>query len=77
MARLGRPGRLAARRRVDARGQLGRPRGRLRPAGDGRFVHDGPEFVLPGRWSLRADALVGDFEQVSLEARIDLRPASP
>jgi copper transport protein len=56
---------------------VGPIRRRLRPEGGGRFVHDGPELALPGRWSVRVDVLVGDFEQVSLEARVDLRPAVP
>ena len=55
---------------------VGPIRRRLRPEGDGRFVHDGPEFALPGRWSVRVDVLLGDFEQVSLQAEVDLRPAA-
>ena len=30
---------------------------------------------LPGRWHMRIDALVGDFDQISLEDDIDI--ASP
>jgi copper transport protein len=56
---------------------VGPLRRRLRSDAGGRFVHDGPELALPGRWSVRIDVLVSDFEQVSLEARVDLRPALP
>ena len=56
---------------------VGPIRRQLRPEGGGRFVHDGPEFAVPGRWSVRVDVLVGDFEQVSLEVGVDLRPAGP
>jgi copper transport protein len=56
---------------------VGPIRRRLRPEGDGRFVHDGPEFALPGRWSVRVDVLAGEFEQDSLQVVVDLRPAAP
>jgi copper transport protein len=56
---------------------VGPVRRRLRREGDGRFVHDGPEFALPGRWSVRLEVLVSDFERVVLEAAVDLRPAAP
>lgn len=52
-------------------------RRQLQPDGGGHFVHDGPEMALPGRWSVRVEVLVSDFEQVLLPADVDLRPATP
>ncbi|WP_043362002.1 CopD family protein [Belnapia sp. F-4-1] len=53
---------------------IGPFRRRLRPEGAGRFVHEGPEFALPGRWSVRVEVLVSDFEQVVLAVGLDLPP---
>jgi copper transport protein len=52
-------------------------RRQLHPDSAGRFVHDGPELALPGRWSVRVEVLVSDFERVSLQIGVDLRPAAP
>ncbi|WP_268885044.1 hypothetical protein [Belnapia arida] len=37
-------------------------------------MHEGPEFALPGRWSVRVEVLVSDFEQVVLPVGLDLPP---
>jgi copper transport protein len=56
---------------------VGPIRRRLRAEGGNRFAHDGPELALPGRWSIRIDVLISDFEQASLSTVVDLQPATP
>jgi copper transport protein len=48
-------------------------RRRMRPAGSpGRFVHEGRELALPGRWAVRVEALIGDFDLVIWTAVVDV-----
>jgi copper transport protein len=54
---------------------LGPLRRRLQPDGQGWFAHAGPELAAPGRWTIRLELLVSDFEQVSGEVSADLLPA--
>lgn len=48
-----------------------------RPAikpGDGTWRIDGLNLPLPGRWTVRIDVLISDFEMVKLEDTIEIRP---
>jgi copper transport protein len=47
-------------------------RRRMREEAPGRFVQEGPELALPGRWTLRAEILVSDFDQVAATLHLDL-----
>jgi copper transport protein len=47
-------------------------RRRMREEAPGRFVQEGPELALPGRWTLRAEILVSDFDQVTATLHLDL-----
>ncbi len=42
------------------------------PAGEGLWRVDGLVLPADGRWSVRIDVLISDFEQVSLESEIDI-----
>lgn len=42
--------------------------------GDGTWRVDGLVIPFPGRWTVRLDILVSDFEMVKLEGPIDIRP---
>ncbi len=42
--------------------------------GDGTWLVDGLVVPFPGRWTVRLDILVSDFEMVKLEGPIDIRP---
>ncbi|WP_054309737.1 copper resistance CopC/CopD family protein [Mesorhizobium sp. 1M-11] len=42
--------------------------------GDGTWLVDGLVIPFPGRWTVRLDILVSDFEMVKLEGPIDIRP---
>lgn len=55
---------------------LGPLRRRLVPDGAGSFVHEGPEMAAPGRWNIRLELLVSDFEQISGEIAVDLPPST-
>jgi copper transport protein len=39
----------------------------------GRYQYAGPEFALAGRWTLRLDLLINDFEKAILETEIAIR----
>lgn len=41
--------------------------------GNGYFEHSGVDFAAPGEWSVRIDALVSDFDQLTFETRITIR----
>lgn len=48
-----------------------------RPAqkpGDGTWRVDGLIIPAAGRWSVRIDVLVSDFEMVRLDTEIEIRP---
>jgi copper transport protein len=51
--------------------QIRRPAARLP---DGNWRVDDLNLPLPGRWSVRIDILVSDFEVVKLEDTIEIRP---
>ncbi|MDB5370319.1 MAG: hypothetical protein JWP20_1877 [Roseomonas sp.] len=40
----------------------------------GRYQWDGPELALPGRWAIRAEILVDDFELVTAILHLDVAP---
>lgn len=42
--------------------------------GDGTWLVDGLVIPFPGRWTVRLDILISDFEMVKLEGPIDIRP---
>ncbi|QPC90825.1 copper resistance CopC/CopD family protein [Mesorhizobium sp. INR15] len=42
--------------------------------GDGSWRVDNLVIPIPGRWTVRIDILVSDFEMVKIEAPIDIRP---
>jgi copper transport protein len=49
-------------------------RRRMEPAGSGAFIWAGPELAVPGRWHVRAEILVGDFDQVTIPFDLPLAP---
>ncbi|HWX46946.1 MAG TPA: CopD family protein [Roseomonas sp.] len=49
-------------------------RRRMAAQDPGRFVLEGPELALPGRWTLRAEILVNDFEQVTAPLTLPVAP---
>lgn len=42
--------------------------------GDGTWRADGVVLPLPGKWNVRVDVLISDFEIARLEGKIDIRP---
>lgn len=46
----------------------------MREAAPGRFVLEGPELALPGNWTLRAEILLGDFEQADAVIGLPVAP---
>lgn len=60
---------------------LSRPTGRGRDqpdppsarAPEGRYVHDGFELAIPGRWRVQVEALLTDFDQAKLSAEVEIR----
>jgi copper transport protein len=46
---------------------------KLSPIGDGKFAGDIAELAVAGRWQLRIDALVTDFEKAIFRAEIEIR----
>lgn len=48
-------------------------RRRLVPEAEGRYVHDGFELAIPGRWRVQVDALLTDFDQAKLSAEVEIR----
>ena len=53
---------------------IGPVRRDLVASGEGTWRSDGLVLPLPGRWTLRVDVLVSDFELMKLEGAIDIRP---
>lgn len=53
---------------------LGPLRRRLQPDGQGWYAYTGSELAAPGRWTIRLELLVSDFEQVTGEVSADLLP---
>jgi copper transport protein len=47
-------------------------RRQLRPEGGG-FTYEGPELALPGRWTMRIEALISDFDLLIWTAGIEVR----
>ena len=45
----------------------------LKPRREGGFVLEGPEFAMPGRWKIRLQVLVGDFELETLTTEVTIR----
>ena len=43
-------------------------------AGDGTWRVDNLVVPRPGRWTVRVDALITDFEKVILAGAVDIRP---
>lgn len=48
-------------------------RRKLARTGAGRYQYAGPELAVAGRWSLRLDLLINDFEKAILETEIAIR----
>ena len=51
---------------------IGPLRRRLQPDGAGRFSYAGPELTTPGRWQIRIELLISDFEQLAGVVGLDL-----
>jgi copper transport protein len=47
---------------------------RAEKPGDGTWRAEGVILPLPGRWTLRIDILINDFEMTSIEGEIEIRP---
>ena len=43
-------------------------------AADGTWQVEGLVLPVPGRWRVRVDALITDFDKVTLEDHIEIRP---
>ena len=56
----------------DAAG-VGPIRRRLEPESEGRYVHEGPELAIPGRWRVRVEALLTDFDRANLSTEVEIR----
>lgn len=46
----------------------------MREAAPGRFMLEGPELALPGRWTLRAEILLSDFDQADAVISLPVAP---
>lgn len=46
---------------------------KLAPLGQGKFTAEIAEFALVGRWRIRLDALVGEFEKVIFRGEVEIR----
>jgi copper transport protein len=46
---------------------------KLSPLGDGKFAGDIAELAVAGRWQLRIDALITDFEKAIFRGEIEIR----
>jgi copper transport protein len=46
---------------------------KLARSGEGRFAGDVAELALPGRWRLRLDALISDFEKAIFRGEVEIR----
>jgi copper transport protein len=40
---------------------------------DGVWRHEGPELAVVGEWTVRIEALVGDFERAAVSVRVPVR----
>ena len=56
-----------------SRGSIGPIRRRLIPQAEGHYVHDGPEMAIPGRWRVRIEVLLTDFDQANLSTEVEIR----
>ena len=56
----------------DAAG-VGPIRRRLEPELEGRYVHEGPELAIPGRWRVQVEALLTDFDRANLSTEVEIR----
>lgn len=45
----------------------------LRRGEAGSWMHQGPELAIPGRWSVRIEVLLTDFDQAALSTEVDVR----
>lgn len=45
----------------------------LRREEAGGWAYQGPELAIPGRWSMRIEVLLTDFDQVTLSTEVDVR----
>ena len=54
-------------------GSIGPIRRRLIPQAEGYYVHDGPEMAIPGRWRVRIEVLLTDFDQGNLSTEVRMR----
>lgn len=52
---------------------IGPIRRRLALDAEGRYAYQGPELAIPGRWRVRVEVLVTDFDQASLFTEIEIR----
>jgi copper transport protein len=50
-------------------------RRRLHDAGPGQYAHQGPELVVPGRWTAHVDVLLSDFDQRTIALEFDVGAA--
>jgi copper transport protein len=50
---------------------------RATQAGTGQWVVENLPVPLPGRWQVRVDVLVSDFEKTTLEGQVEVRSAEP
>ena len=48
-------------------------RRRLDARDDGYFDYSGPELAVAGRWTVRIDVLIDDFEQAVFETEIEIK----
>jgi copper transport protein len=51
---------------------IGPIRRRLLPRAGG-FIYDGTELAIPGRWTVRIEALLTDYDQVIFATEVDIR----
>jgi hypothetical protein len=50
---------------------------RATQAGTGQWVIENLPVPLPGRWQVRVDVLVSDFEKTTLGGQVEVRSAGP
>jgi copper transport protein len=55
---------------------IGPIRRELHPNGAGRWELNNAELTIPGRWTLRLELLVSDYDQLTLQAELSV-PAIP
>jgi nitrogen fixation protein FixH len=44
----------------------------MKPLGDGFFEHAGPEMTVPGDWTIRVRATIGQFEEAMFETQLEV-----